>query len=155
MCEFWSGRAGAFPAVLGAGEGLLSPEVYVREMHQVSGVGKWHPLVPPVPRLHPGAQSLQTRGRSCCPGSGRPLAGQLSLSLAISPSPISRLDSGVPQPPASVPSPSESESGSFLGFWPDPRATGDLLSQVHWLLIVWVTVGRFLSPLIAELMVTA
>lgn len=30
MCEFWSGRAGAFPPVLGAGEGLLSPAVYGR-----------------------------------------------------------------------------------------------------------------------------
>lgn len=40
----------------------------------------------------------------------------------------------------------------FQPFWPGPRATQDLLSQVGWLFIVWVTVGRPLCPLIAELM---
>lgn len=68
----------------------------------------------------------------------------------------------MPQPPASAPPAAQLPQVKVQnlkvacpGVLPGPRFHRDLLSQVDWLFIVWVTVGRPLCPLIAELMVTA
>ena len=66
-----------------------------------------------------------------------------------------------PAPPPHPPRPSSPRSRfrtwkvACPGVLARPQVSQDLLSQVDWLFIVWVTVGRPRCPLIAELMVTA